>query len=145
MTSLFFFLTIVFFFYELNVLLKPGEELARINRISTKDYYTSDAPSSEKAGSCMFALLQMSYFLWTMLGIAFAWQWVSFLVILVVGFIFGFTRRGMKKAGYGEGTPVKALKVLDALVSMLILLDIFMTHFRTDYWGEGIIRRFIGL
>jgi ABC-type uncharacterized transport system permease subunit len=80
-----------------------------------------------------------------MLGIAFAWQWVSFLVILVVGFIFGFTRRGMKKAGYGEGTPVKALKVLDALVSMLILLDIFMTHFRTDYWGEGIIGPFIGL
>ena len=142
MTSIFFFLGIVFFFYEFTVFLRPQDEIERIKKYSNKEYYDKEENKGKAlAGGCLFVTMHLFYMLWTFIGVAFASQWKSFLLLIIIGLISAITSTILKKLKL-ENTFIKpAAKIIDGLVCSVIIADIYLVHFQNI--SPGLVTTFL--
>jgi hypothetical protein len=141
MTSLFFFLAIVFFFYEFSTILSPQKEVDRLKKFTSKEFLEDkEKPKSDALNGCLFVLLHMGYLLWTFIGLAFASQWESFLILVVMGLASGITTSILKRFKLEYSIFRKGVKVIDALVCGTVIADIFLVHFNNT---PGLVNYFL--
>ena len=141
MTSLFFFLAIVFFFYEFTTFLNPQKEVDRLKKFTSKEYLEDkEKPKGEALNGCLFILLHLGYMLWTFIGLAFSTQWISFLILVVIGLISGITTKILKRFKLENSILRKGIKVIDGLVCAAIIADIFLVHFNNT---PGLVNYFL--
>ena len=141
MTSLFFFLAIVFFFYEFNVFISPQKDADRITKLTSKEFLEDkDKPKSDSLNGCLFVLLHMGYLLWTFIGLAFATQWISFLILVIIGLTAGITSTILKRFKLENSKFRLAIKIIDGLVCATIIADIFLVHFNNT---PGLVNYFL--
>jgi hypothetical protein len=146
MTSLFFLITIAFLFHEIGTAINPSKSVKWLKKLKDKEYFKSpEIETSEKLGGCWFATGQMLYFFWCILGLAFATQGISFALLFVIGIFAGLVQKGFSKKGWEESRLALFMRRVDSIICSVILLDIFMCHFRSDFWGNGIVGAIFGL
>jgi len=144
MTSVFFILAVFFLFYEIGTGLRPSKANKRLKRLMDKDVF-KEAKTEEKMGGCLFAFVHMFYLIWTVIGIAFATQWMSFALLFLIGVVSSFVQKAFRMKNLDSSKVALGLRSIDALLCAFIIFDIFMTHFRGDVWGTGLVRMLIGL
>jgi len=144
MTSIFFILAVFFLFYEIGVALKPSKVNSRLKLLMDKDGFKK-AKTEDKIGGCLFALVQIFYLTWSIIGLAFAFQWISFALLFLIGVVSGLVQKGFRMKSLDNSKVALGLRSIDALLCAFIIFDIFMTHFRGDVWGTGLVRMLIGL
>ncbi len=144
MTGIFFILAVYFFFYEIRVALNPSKSTARLKQLMNKEEFKK-AKTEDKIGGCLFSLVQISYLIWTVIGIAFATQWLSFTLLFLIGVVAGLVQKAFRMKGLDDTKFALGMRSIDALLCAFIIFDIFMTHFRGDIWGTGLVRMLIGL
>jgi hypothetical protein len=144
MTSIFFILAVFFLFYEIGVALKPSKVNRRLKQLMDKDNFKG-LKTEDKVGGCLFSLVQISYLIWTVIGLAFATQWISFALLFLIGAVSGLIQKGFRMKSLDNSKVALGLRSIDALLCAFIIFDIFMTHFRGDVWGTGLVRMLIGL
>ena len=141
MTSLFFFLAIVFFFYEFTTFLNPQKEVDRLKKFTSKEFLEDkEKPKSDALNGCLFVTLHMTYILWTFIGLAFASQWISFLILVVMGLVSGIASNILKRFKLEYSILRKGVKVIDALVCGTVIADIFLVHFNNT---SGLVNAFL--
>ena len=141
MTSLFFFLAIVFFFYEFTTFLNPQKEVDRLKKFTSKEYLEDkEKPKSETLNGCLFVSLHISYMLWTFIGLAFASQWISFLILVVIGLVSGITSSILKRFKLDNSKLRLGIKIIDGLVCSAIIADIYLVHFHNI---PGLVNAFL--
>ena len=141
MTSLFFFLAIVFFLYEFATFTSPQKEVDRLKKFTSKEYLEDkEKPKGEALNGCLFILLHLGYMLWTFIGLAFSTQWISFLILVVIGLISGITTKILKRFKLENSILRKGIKVIDGLVCAAIIADIFLVHFNNT---PGLVNYFL--
>jgi len=144
MTSLFFILSVFFLFYEIGVALKPSKINLRLKQLMNKDEYKK-AKTEDKIGGCLFSLVQIFYLIWSVIGLAFATQWISFALLFLIGVVSGLIQKAFRMKSLDNSKVALGLRSIDALLCAFIIFDIFMTHFRGDVWGTGLVRAMFGL
>jgi hypothetical protein len=144
MTSIFFILAVFFLFYEIGVALKPSKVSLRLKQLMDKDNF-KDLKTEDKIGGCLFSLVQMLYLVWTVIGLAFASQWILFALLFLIGAVSGIVQKAFRMKSLENSGLALGLRSIDALLCAFIIFDIFMTHFRGDVWGTGLVRMLIGL
>jgi hypothetical protein len=141
MTSLFFFLAIVFFFYEFTTFLNPQKEVDRLKKFTSKEYLEDkEKPNSDVVNGCLFVTLHISYLLWAFIGLAFASQWVSFLILVVIGLISGVTSSILKRFKLEYSKLRIGIKIVDGLICATVIADIFLVHFNNT---SGLVNTFL--
>lgn len=143
MTSLFFFLGIVFFLYEFIVFIKPQEEVERIKKFSNKEHFENkgERVPREVVGGCLFLTMHLTYMLWTFIGVAFASQWKSFLILIIVGLVSAVTSTILKKLKLDNTILKPATKLVDGLVCSVVIADIYLVHFQNV--SPGLVTTFL--
>jgi hypothetical protein len=144
MTSIFFILAVFFLFYEIGVALKPSKVNLRLKQLMDKDNFKG-LKTEDKIGGCLFSLVQISYLIWTVIGLAFATQWLSFALLFLIGAVSGLVQKAFRMKGLDDTKFALGMRSIDALICAFVIFDIFMTHFRGDVWGTGLVRMLIGL
>ena len=144
MTSIFFILAVFFLFYEIGVALKPSKVNRRLKQLMDKDNFKG-LKTEDKIGGCLFSLVQISYLIWTVIGLAFATQWLSFALLFLIGAVSGLVQKAFRMKGLDDTKFALGMRSIDALICAFVIFDIFMTHFRGDVWGTGLVRMLIGL
>ena len=144
MTSIFFILAVFFLFYEIGVALKPSKVNLRLKQLMDKDNFKG-LKTEDKIGGCLFSLVQISYLIWTVIGLAFATQWLSFALLFLIGAVAGLVQKAFRMKGLDDTKFALGMRSIDALICAFVIFDIFMTHFRGDVWGTGLVRMLIGL
>lgn len=135
MTTVFFLMTIVFFFYEFSVFKSPEDEIKRMKRIKEDKVFDQQEGqkgfTKEQKLGCQYVFLIMSYFIWTIIGLTFSSQWAVFGLLIVFGFFIGFVKGIVKRIPNGE-SGVIGVKRFDGFVSMIILSYIYLNHFHPE-------------
>ena len=144
MTGIFFILAVFFFFYEIRVALNPSKSTARLKQLMDNDEFQK-SKTEDKIGGCLFALNQMFYLAWIVIGFAFASQWISFSLLFLIGAVAWLIQKAFRMKSLDNSKVALGLRSIDALLCAFIIFDIFMTHFRGDVWGTGLIRAMFGL
>ena len=144
MTSIFFILAVFFLFYEIGVALKPSKVNLRLKQLMDKDNFKV-LKTEDKICGCLFSLVQISYLIWTVIGLAFATQWLSFALLFLIGAVSGLVQKAFRMKGLDDTKFALGMRSIDALICAFVIFDIFMTHFRGDVWGTGLVRMLIGL
>ena len=144
MTSIFFILAVFFLFYEIGVALKPSKVNLRLKQLMDKDNFKG-LKTEDKIGGCLFSLVQISYLIWTVIGLAFATQWLSFALLFLIGAVSGLVQKAFRMKSLDDTKFGLGMRSIDALICAFVIFDIFMTHFRGDVWGTGLVRMLIGL
>lgn len=144
MTSIFFILAVFFLFYEIGVALKPSKVNLRLKQLMDKDNFKG-LKTEDKVGGCLFSLVQISYLIWTVIGLAFATQWLSFALLFLIGAVSGLVQKAFRMKSLDDTKFALGMRSIDALICAFVIFDIFMTHFRGDVWGTGLVRMLIGL
>lgn len=144
MTGIFFILAVFFLLYEIGAALKPGKVNSRLKLLMDKDGFKK-AKTEDKVGGCLFSLVQIFYLTWSIIGLAFASQWISFALLFLIGVVSGLIQKGFRMKSLDNSKVALGLRSIDALLCAFIIFDIFMTHFRGDVWGTGLVRMLIGL
>jgi hypothetical protein len=131
MTSLFFLLAIVFFLYEFGTIINPYKDVEKINRYGDNEYWKDKDNIKERAKEgCSYMLMHLAYMAWTFIGLAFATQWVSFLILILVGLVAGLVS-GLLKRFKLESSRIRiAFKIMDGIICSAIIADIFLVHFQ---------------
>ena len=101
--------------------------------------------TEDKIGGCLFSLVQISYLIWTVIGLAFATQWLSFALLFLIGAVSGLVQKAFRMKSLDDTKFALGMRSIDALICAFVIFDIFMTHFRGDVWGTGLVRMLIGL
>ena len=141
MTSIFFFLAIVFFFYEFTTFLNPQKEVDRLKKYSSKEFHEDkEKPKSESMNGCLFVFLHIGYLLWTFIGLAFASQWESFLILVIMGLVSGITSSILKRFKLEYSKIRLGIKIIDGLVCATVIADIFLVHFNNT---SGLVNYFL--
>ena len=141
MTSLFFFLGVLYFLYEFKVFISPQKEVDRLKKFTSKEYLENkEKPKADVLNGCLFVTLHMTYLLWTFIGLAFASQWESFLILVVMGLVSGVTSTILKRFKLEYSIFRKGVKVIDALVCGTVIADIFLVHFNNT---TGLVNAFL--
>ena len=135
MTTLFFLMTIVFFFYEFSVFKSPEDEIKRLKRIMEDKVFEQQEDqigfTKEQKLGCQYVFLVMSYFIWTIIGLTFSSQWAVFGLLMIFGFFIGFVKGILKRMPNGESVII-GVKRFDGFVSMIILIYIYLNHFHPE-------------
>jgi len=128
MTTIFFFLCLAYFLYEITVLTNPRKSIEKLKKLSDTEFMKNpDTPASEKTMSCSFALFASTYLMWSFIGLAYSYQWLSFGILIVIGFVHMAIAKAYKKTILST--------FIDALLSSLIILDIFVQHYHPELPG----------
>lgn len=135
MTTVFFLMTIVFFFYEFSVFKSPEDEIKRLKRIMEDKVFEQQEDqigfTKEQKLGCQYVFLVMSYFIWTIIGLTFSSQWAVFGLLMIFGFFIGFVKGILKRMPNGESVII-GVKRFDGFVSMIILIYIYLNHFHPE-------------
>lgn len=124
MTTLFFILTVFFIMYEIHTILNPKKTLKYLVKLSNNSW-TSD--SSEVANGCLFIVFLISYLIWSIIGLSISTQWYSFLALVALSFVTSLLNR---LTGSLNGKSI--IRVIDGIISVLILSFIFINHFHPE-------------
>jgi len=127
MTTLFFLLTMFFILYEVYALFSTRKFYEFKKAIAAK-------PDKNKSDGCLLISLVIPYIIWCVLGVALSDQWLSFLVLIGVGVVTSIISSLLKIADLSDGKLKLLLIKIDALISIILLVDIFMVHFRGDVY-----------
>jgi hypothetical protein len=146
MTTIFFLLAIFFMIHEIGVFLNPSRSVDITENLKDKNFLKSKEHSSgDKAQGCLFALANLFYLFWSVMGLAFSSQWVPFLFLFVIGVATGLIQKGLSMKNLQRSKFALGLRSLDALICAFVIFDIFMTHFKGDVWGSGMLKMILGL
>lgn len=146
MTALFFLIGTIFLFHELTVFYNPRKFAALTKKMTDKEWIRSkETETKDKVNGCLYLLINISYVIWCVIGLAFSTQWLSFIVLFVVGIIYGLTNKAFRMKNMDQSVLAMGVKSLDALICAFVIFDIFMTHFQGNIWGTGFVRSIFGL
>jgi len=146
MTAIFFLLAIFFMIHEVTVFLNPSKYGTHLENMKDQEFFKSDKYStSDKAGGCIYALINIFYLFWSVIGLAFSSQWVPFLFLFLIGIAAGLIQKGLSMKGLSKSKFALGLRSLDAAICAFVIFDIFMTHFNGDIWGAGVLKTILGL
>jgi SOS-response transcriptional repressor LexA len=137
MATLFFLLTCIFFFYEINIFAKAKSNHELVTKMNEKGFWDSENGSPEKSSlisrGCLYLLMNMFYMSWVIIGFALSSQWQFFLLLISQGIV-----QSMIKKIVSDDDKVIVKKV-NALISIVILGWIFMNHFHPGFFPEKLI------
>ena len=122
MTTFFFMIAIVFMMYELSVISNAKSRIQLTEELKNKEFW-KEAEKDIKAKGCMFLFMNMTYFVWAVIGVALASQWYMFILLFSIGII----EKMMLKIV--PNTEKYVVKIVDASISAATLLWIFINHF----------------
>lgn len=132
--------------HEIGVFLNPSRSVDITENLKDKNFLKSKEHSSgDKAQGCLFALANLFYLFWSVMGLAFSSQWVPFLFLFVIGVAAGLIQKGLSMKNLQRSKFALGLRSLDALICAFVIFDIFMTHFKGDIWGSGMLKMILGL
>jgi uncharacterized membrane protein YbaN (DUF454 family) len=146
MTTIFFLLAIIFFLYELSGFYNPRRSSEHLKNLKKKDFFTSDEIQRDaKLNGCAYAFVNMFYMFWTILGLAFSTQWLSFGILFGLGIVFGMLQKALSMKNLEDSRFSLFLRSVDCLICATVIADIFMVHFQGDLYGTGLVRMIFGL
>ena len=133
MTTLFFLLIIPFLLFEINTLFNTKKSYAFRKTVATKEAF-AEGDSGDKALGCLYLTFAMIYFMWGILGVALSSQWLSFAILIGLGLISALINKALLAIGKPDGVLKMLSMKVDAIVSIIMLVDIFLVHFRSDVY-----------
>lgn len=133
MTTLFFLLVIPFLLFEVNTLFNTKKSYTFRKNVANKEAF-DNGDSGDKAAGCLYLTFAMIYFTWGILGVALSSQWQSFAILIGLGLISALINKLLLAIGKPDGVLKMLSLKLDAIVSIILLVDIFLVHFRSDVY-----------
>lgn len=133
MTTLFFLLIIPFLLFEINALFNTRKAYEFRKIVATKEAF-ANGDSGDKAAGCLYLTFAMVYFMWGIIGVALSSQWLSFAILLGLGLISALVNKLLLAIGKPDGVLKMLSMKVDAIVSIIMLVDIFLVHFRSDVY-----------
>ena len=133
MTTFYFLLSILFVMYEINVLSRTADSLALSKRMKDKEFWRSETEKDIKSRGCLVISMNMIFMMWTVLGIALATQWQIFMLL----FSGAIVNKLISKITAENDLVI--VKRIDAVISIVILLWIFMNHFHPGFFPHTLI------
>jgi uncharacterized ion transporter superfamily protein YfcC len=131
-------LSILFIFYELNVLFNPKKIINIKNQLEELKELTGEQKnkkSKELLGkSASLILINLLYFIWSIIGIFIYPHWYLFLFILFFGFFSSYISKQLRKID----SINLYYKIIDSLISLVILTLIFLSYINPKFY-ESII------
>lgn len=131
-------LSIIFIFYELNVLFNPKKIINIKNQLDELKELTGDQKnkkSKELLGkSISLIFTNLLYFIWSVIGIFIYPHWYLFLFILFFGFFSSYVSKQLKKI-----EPINFYyKIIESLISLAVLALIILSYINPKFY-ESII------
>ena len=133
MTTLFFLLVIPFLLFEVNTLFNTKKSYTFRKNVANKEAF-DNGDSGDKAARCLYLTFAMIYFTWSILGVALSSQWQSFAILVGLGLVSAIINKALLAINKPDGVLKMLSMKLDAIVSAIILVDIFLVHFRSDVY-----------
>ena len=134
MTTVFFLLTILLLLYEVYGVLNTRSLYEFKKTVADKSSFAED-----KSTGCLYLFIILPYFFWGVLGVALSDQWISFVILFAIGIVTSIISNGLKRIGHPDGVVKMLWLKIDALASAIMLVDIFMVHFRGDVYTSILV------
>ena len=135
----FIYLSIIFIFYELNVLFNPQKIINIKNQLDELKELTGDQKnkkSKELLGkSITLIFINLLYFIWSVIGIFIYPHWYLFLFILFFGFFSSYVSKQLKKI-----EPINFYyKIIESLISLAVLALIILSYINPKFYETIIL------
>jgi len=132
-------LSIIFIFYELNVLFNPKKIIDIKNQLDELKELTGDQKnkkSKELLGkSISLIFTNLLYFIWSVVGIFIYPHWYLFLFILFFGFFSSYVSKQLKKI-----EPINSYyKIIESLISLTVLTLIVLSYINPKFYETIIL------
>jgi hypothetical protein len=132
-------LSIIFIFYELNVLFNPKKIIDIKNQLDELKELTGDQKnkkSKELLGkSISLIFTNLLYFIWSVVGIFIYPHWYLFLFILFFGFFSSYVSKQLKKI-----EPINSYyKIIESLISLTVLTLIILSYINPKFYETIIL------
>jgi hypothetical protein len=132
-------LSIIFIFYELNVLFNPKKIIDIKNQLDELKELTGDQKnkkSKELLGkSISLIFTNLLYFIWSVVGIFIYPHWYLFLFILFFGFFSSYVSKQLKKI-----EPINSYyKIVESLISLTVLTLIILSYINPKFYETIIL------
>jgi hypothetical protein len=132
-------LSIIFIFYELNVLFNPKKIIDIKNQLDELKELTGDQKnkkSKELLGkSISLIFTNLLYFIWSVVGIFIYTHWYLFLFILFFGFFSSYVSKQLKKI-----EPINSYyKIVESLISLTVLTLIILSYINPKFYETIIL------
>ena len=132
-------LSIIFIFYELNVLFNPKKIINIKNQLDELKELTGDQKnkkSKELLGkSITLIFINLLYFIWSVIGIFIYPHWYLFLFILFFGFFSSYVSKQLKKI-----EPINFYyKIIESLISLAVLALIILSYINPKFYETIIL------
>lgn len=132
-------LSIIFIFYELNVLFNPKKIINIKNQLDELKELTGDQKnkkSKELLGkSISLIFTNLLYFIWSVIGIFIYPHWYLFLFILFFGFFSSYVSKQLKKI-----EPINFYyKIIESLISLAVLALIILSYINPKFYETIIL------
>ena len=132
-------LSIIFIFYELNVLFNPKRIINVKNQLDELKELTGDQKnkkSKELLGkSITLVFTNLLYFIWSVIGIFIYPHWYLFLFILFFGFFSSYISRQLKKID----SITLYYKIIESLISLAVLVLIILSYVNPKFYETIIV------
>lgn len=132
-------LSIIFIFYELNVLFNPKKIINIKNQLDELKELTGDQKnkkSKELLGkSITLVFTNLLYFIWSVIGIFIYPHWYLFLFILFFGFFSSYISRQLKKID----SITLYYKIIESLISLAVLVLIILSYVNPKFYETIIV------
>ena len=135
----FIYLSIIFIFYELNVLFNPQKIINIKNQLDELKELTGDQKnkkSKELLGkSITLIFINLLYFIWSVIGIFIYPHWYLFLFILFFGFFSSYISKQLKKID----SITLYYKIIESLISLAVLALIILSYINPKFYETIIL------
>ena len=135
----FIYLSIIFIFYELNVLFNPQKIINIKNQLDELKELTGDQKnkkSKELLGkSISLIFTNLLYFIWSVIGIFIYPHWYLFLFILFFGFFSSYISKQLKKID----SITLYYKIIESLISLAVLALIILSYINPKFYETIIL------
>ena len=132
-------LSIIFIFYELNVLFNPKKIINIKNQLDELKELTGDQKnkkSKELLGkSISLIFTNLLYFIWSVIGIFIYPHWYLFLFILFFGFFSSYISKQLKKID----SITLYYKIIESLISLAVLALIILSYINPKFYETIIL------
>ena len=132
-------LSIIFIFYELNVLFNPKKIINIKNQLDELKELTGDQKnkkSKELLGkSITLIFINLLYFIWSIIGILIYPHWYLFLFILFFGFFSSYISKQLKKID----SITLYYKIIESLISLAVLALIILSYINPKFYETIIL------
>ena len=135
----FIYLSIIFIFYELNVLFNPQKIINIKNQLDELKELTGDQKnkkSKELLGkSITLIFINLLYFIWSVIGIFIYPHWYLFLFILFFGFFSSYISKQLKKID----SITLYYKIIESLISLAVLALVILSYINPKFYETIIL------